>query len=210
MGLGLALLFAAPAWALDVSVVALFERKAMLAIDGQRRMLAAGETSPEGVKLVSADSDRAVVMIGGQRRTLVVGEAAVVGGNYAAPKHRAVSLWPDGNGMYHAQGSINGQPAQFMVDTGATFVAFNRADAKRLGIDYRYVGKPVQIQTASRVEAAYLVKLHSVRVGEIELRDVEGVVTESDFPSVILLGMSFLGRLDMTRSGKELRLQKKF
>jgi aspartyl protease family protein len=45
-------------------------------------------------------------------------------------------------------------------------------------------------------------------VGEIEVRDIEGSVIEGGFPEVVLLGMSFLNSVDMTRKGKVLVLEK--
>jgi predicted aspartyl protease len=53
--------------------------------------------------------------------------------------------------------------------------------------------------------------LNSVAVGGIELYDVEAVVNlNKEFPEEILLGMSFLGRLEMQHSSSQLILRKKF
>jgi aspartyl protease family protein len=107
-------------------------------------------------------------------------------------------------------GSINGFPVNFIVDTGATLVSLSGREAKRLGIDYRVVGTPAYSSTASGIEEIYLVKLNKVRVGDIELRNVEGAVHDGDFPRATLLGMSFLGRLNMRQDGQVLELEKKY
>ena len=44
----------------DLHVVALFKDRVVVVIDGVRHLLRAGETSPEGVRVVSADSAGAV------------------------------------------------------------------------------------------------------------------------------------------------------
>jgi len=48
-----------------------------------------------------------------------------------------------------------------------------------------------------------------VRVGDIVLNDVQGAVHDAEFPSVILLGNSFLGRVNMMREDKILQLKKR-
>ena len=75
----LALLSCAPCAAADITVNALFGGKAMLIVNGGKpRMLSVGETTPEGVKLVSATSEVAVVEFKGQRQTLGVGQGTRV------------------------------------------------------------------------------------------------------------------------------------
>ncbi|RKZ34041.1 MAG: TIGR02281 family clan AA aspartic protease, partial [Gammaproteobacteria bacterium] len=56
-----------PAQAVEkVSVQALFKDMAVLVVDGKRRTLRSGQTSPEGIKLISADSKQAVLEIDGK------------------------------------------------------------------------------------------------------------------------------------------------
>ena len=52
--------------AADVRVVGLFSGRAVLLVDGQQRLLKPGQTSPEGVKLISATSEEALLLIDGQ------------------------------------------------------------------------------------------------------------------------------------------------
>lgn len=192
-----AILFALPAMAADrVSVLALFADKAMLDINGRSRMLASGEVSPEGVRLVSANPREAVIEIGGQQRRLKPGGA--VQSSYAQRSVREVRISRDNQGAYTAHGSINGRAVLFLVDTGASNVAMGAAVARRLGIPYRLEGRPARIQTASGTVGGYQIDLDRVQLGELVLRHVEGVVIEADAPPQVLLGMSFLKRLDMS------------
>ena len=191
-----------------ITVVGLFKDTAIVVIDGTRRLLRMGDTSPEGVTLVSATSSEAVLEIDGEQKRYGLG--GQIGGSYARSEQPKVRIWPTPNHMYLVTGSINGFPVDFIVDTGATLVSLSGREARRLGIDYRVVGTPGHSSTASGIEKIYLVKLDKVRVGDIELRNVQGAVHDGDFPPSTLLGMSFLGRLTMRQEGQILELEKKY
>ena len=192
----------------DVRVVGLFKGRAVLTIDGKQRVLRVGETSPEGVRLISADSDSAVLEVNGREiRGTLDGRVST---RMKTPQSQNVLIRRDTTGMYTTVGSINGLPVSFIVDTGATQVAMNAAEARRLGIDYRVVGTPSAITTASRVERAWAVTLESVKVGDILLRKVAGMVLEGGQPEKVLLGMSYLGRLKISNDGQVMTLQKKY
>jgi aspartyl protease family protein len=192
----------------DVSILALFKDKALVRVDGARRVLSVGQTSPEGVKLIAADSEGATLEIDGRRKRYALGDH--IGSHYAAPSSREVRLWPDDQGMYLANGSINGQPVEFLVDTGASQVALNAAQARRLGIDFRFDGQRGAVETASGVARAYRVRLDRVKIGDIQLRNVEAVVLDGSRPRHALLGMSFLRRLELKREAGALVLRQKW
>lgn len=191
----------------QVRVLALFPDKAMLDIDGKRRVLKAGDTSPEGVQLLSASPSEATVRWEGQERVLRPGGA--VSATYAQAEKREVRIVRDNRGSYTAHGSINGQPVHFLVDTGASGVAMSAEKAKALGIPYRLVGTQTAIGTAGGVVSGYRVLLDRVKVGEIELQRVGGVIIEADTNDHVLLGMTFLGRLDIEQSTNVMVLRKK-
>lgn len=177
--IALSALTAGAALAAKISVVGLFKDTAIVMIDGQRRLLRSGDTSPEGVTLISADSDEAVLEIAGERKRYGLG--GQISGSYARPEQVTVRIWPTPNRMYVVVGSINGYPVNFVVDTGATLVSLSGREARRLGIDYRVVGTPGRSSTASGIDAIYLVNLDRVKVGDIELRNVKGAVQRSPF-----------------------------
>ena len=191
-----------------VRVVGLFKDRAAVLIDGKQRTLRVGQTSPEGVKLVAADSESAVLEYDGEEFKGLLD--ARVSTHSKPPATQEVQIWRNTQGMYATTGSINGLPVSLLVDTGATLVAMNAAQARRLGIDYRVVGVPAAITTASRREPAWAVTLDSVKVGEIELRNVDGVVLEGAQPETVLLGMSYLGRLEISNDGRLLTLHRKY
>jgi aspartyl protease family protein len=202
------LTLAAPAAAQEVSVIALFADKAMLSIDeGKPRMLRAGETFG-GVTLVSADSESAVVSIKGKKQRLKIGE-----GVYSAPAARtdraSTTLIADRSGHFSTIGSINGASVRFLVDTGATMVSMGIDDARRAGVNY-LAGTRAYSQTANGIAPVFRVKLNSVRVGDITLNNVDGLVHESAALPVVLLGMSFLGQLEMRHQGDSLTLTKRY
>ena len=192
-----------------VQVLGLFKDRAVIQIGTQQRLLRAGQTSPEGVTLISASPREAVLEGAGERGTYALGSRISTEFASAEDRGPTVQLWPGADGMYTTTGTINGLPVTFLVDTGATKVAMNANMAKRLGIDYRVVGKPSMAATASGVIQSYDVVLQRVTVGEIELSGIEAGVIDGPHPQEVLLGMSFLERLDMSRKGKLLELHKR-
>ena len=196
------------AHAADVNVIGLFPGKAVISIDrGAPRTLSTGETTAEGVKLISSDSKGAVIEVDGKRQTLEMGqhfESASQTGT-----RRAVTLAADSRGHFVADGAVNGTYLRFLVDTGATLVAIPAEQALRLGIDYRNGRKGIS-QTANGPAVVYRVMLDSVTLGDVTLINVEGLVHESAGLDIALLGMSFLNRTEMRREGGSLTLTKRY
>ncbi len=184
--------------------------KALLIVDGTApKALAAGE-SHLGVKVVSVSGELAVLDIKGQRSTLRIGDAPVsVGTNrYGSSTQGDKIVLPMGQGgHFFAQTVIHGVTMPFMVDTGATAVAIGYSDAQRMGIDYKR-GRPVQMGTANGVAQGWMVKLRSVRIGDVEVFDVDAVVGPN-MPTG-LLGNTFLNRFSMNRSNDVMVLERRF
>jgi len=192
--------------AASVTVVGLFKDKAIVSIDGSKpRMLAVGQTVG-GVKLVAADSDSAQFDVAGTRRTLSMGQSFA--GGAAMDARQSVSLTADARGHFAAAGSINGYPMTFLVDTGATTIAINAAEASRLGLDYKR-GQAVGVGTAAGMVPAWRVTFNTVKVGGISVNQVDGLVVESGL-NVPLLGMSFLNRMEMKRDGQTMTLTQRY
>ena len=200
---------AAPAAATDVTVVGLSSARASVSISGASpRWLAVGQRSPEGVVLVAVDRESATFEIDGKRKALRMNQAYVAA-KAAGGGASSVTLKADARGHFIADGQVNGGTVRFMVDTGATTIALPAADAKRLGINY-LKGERGLVQTANGTAPAYRVKLDTVRLGDITLNDVDGLVHENNSLPVVLLGMSFLGQLEMRREGNSLTLTKRY
>ena len=193
----------------QVTLHAVTKNKAIVLIDGARRVLVQGEKSPEGVRLVATDTrqEQAIVDIDGRREVLRLG---VVVSAFGRDSAGAVTLYAEANGYFYANGSINGSPVRFLVDTGATTIAINSKEAERLGIDYKRHGKAGVAGTAGGFVQMYAVKLASVEIGAIRLHNVDAGVIEGHFPREALLGMSFLGRVDMRRDGEKMELTQRY
>jgi aspartyl protease family protein len=203
--IGLALITGS-ARAAEIGVVGLFPGKAVLVIDGgSPKTYAVGSTISGGIKLVSANQSAATVEVNGKRQTIAIGEHV----NRTAPTGPAsVTLQADGRGHFIAQGQINGGTVRMLVDTGATMIALSASDAVRLGIDYRK-GQPGMVSTANGSAPVYRVKLDTVKIGNIELNQVDALIQENGLPFA-LLGMSFLNRTEMRREGEQMTLTKRY
>ncbi|ARU06965.1 peptidase A2 [Comamonas serinivorans] len=182
--------------------------KALLVVNGRTaKALSPGE-SLGSVQLVAVKGEVVTIRVDGAQSDLHLGEtqASVAGG--APPVGGSqISMASDASGHFLAEGLVNGKPTRFMVDTGATSVAMSLADAVKLGVDYQK-GRAVQVSTANGVAPAYALKLHSVRIGDVEVFDVDAVVTSQRMPYV-LLGNSFLNRFQMRRDADILVLTRR-
>jgi len=204
----LLLAFAGNALAIDIVVLGLFRNKVMVKIDGKQRVLKQGKESPEGVTLISANSDAAVLEIDGERNSYTLGSH--IGSSYKRDEQPEVSIYQNERGMFTVIGSINNFPVNFLVDTGASHIAMNRNEASRLGIDFRQYGTRGYASTANGIVSTWNITLDKVQVGNVTLTNVKAFVNDSDSPHQVLLGMSFLGQLEMTNEGQRLKLKKKF
>lgn len=191
----------------NITVIGLFgDRAAVLVIDGaQPETVRVGQTRA-GVEVLAIQGDRVTLRVDDKRRVLQYGGEYYVGhGSGAQP--RAI-LDMNAQGHFVTDGLVDGASVRFVVDTGATVVALPGAVAQRLGIDY-HKGSVTETQTANGVVSAWRIELDSVKVGGIELQDVDAIVIEHGL-TVALLGMSFLDRVAMRRDGATMVLTKRF
>jgi aspartyl protease family protein len=204
----LLLAFAVPASATDVTVVGLFPSKVVVTINrGQPRILAIGQATSEGVKLVSVEAAAAVLEIDGKRQRLEMGqhfETPAQGG-----ERTTVTLAPDSRGHFVADAQVNGGHMRLLVDTGATMVRISTTDAQRLGIDYAKGEPGWSIVADGRRVPNYRLKLDTVSIGGLTLYNVDATVGEGGM-GMGLLGMSFLSRTEMRREGQNLTLTKRY
>lgn len=198
--------------AIRVNVVGLFTNKAFIMINGSGpHSLSAGQTK-SGVKLLSADSASAAFLIDGKRQVLGMGQAVSVGSSSASEDggvNTPVNLYADSAGHFFGKLTINGVSLKYLVDTGATSVAMNSADAQFAKIDFEK-GQKIRVSTANGIAQAYLLTLNTLKIGTIVLHNVEVTVTEGGSPPFVLLGMSAQNRLDMKRQGAILTMSKKY
>ena len=200
--------FVAPfAEATEVGLAGLFSGKALLTINGgPPRIVALGSTTDEGVKVLAIERDHATLQVDGKKRVLRVGQNVASQVSSGGPA--TAVLTADGKGHFITSGNINGASVRFIVDTGASLISLGASDARRVGVDVSK-GQPGRTQTANGVVGITQVKLDTVRVGDIVLNNVDASILENDMP-VVLLGMSFLNRMEMQRSGNTMTLKKRY
>ena len=195
------------ATAADVGVAGIFPGKALLAINGApARIVAVGQQTPEGVRVISVDGQSVVLEFDGKRRTARMGESVVSQKGRDGPQE--VTLAADSRGHYLTQGMINGKSVRFVVDTGATMVSMSATEATRIGLNWKG-GERAGVQTANGVVPAWRVRLDSVRVGDVTLHGVDALVQESDLP-IVLLGMSFLSRMEIRNDSGTMTMKKRY
>jgi aspartyl protease family protein len=196
------------ATAVEVGVVGLFPGKAVLVVDGgSPKTIEVGVKMAGGVKLLAVEGTEAVVEIDGKRQRIGIGQQVYsVGGGGNGPA--VISLTADARGHFMTSGTINGSSAHFMVDTGATMVAMGAADARRANIDYAK-GESGTMVTANGTVRVWRTTINALRIGDVLLNGVEAVVQEHDMP-IVLLGMSFLNRMEMQRSGDTMTLRRRY
>ena len=183
--------------------------RAILIVNGAPpKTVAVGETF-QGVKLVSLQAEQAVVELEGKRVNLRMDTPVSIGGGAGSGGGgNRIVLPADSRGHFMTQGAINGRPVTFMLDTGATSIALSAADAQRIGLDYSK-GQRVQMNTANGVSSGYKLRLQSVRVGDVEVYDIDAIVSPQPMPFV-LLGNSFINRFSMRRDADQMVLEKRY
>jgi aspartyl protease family protein len=203
-----ALLLALPLQAAEqVQVVGLFAGAAVLNVDGERKLVKVCQTGPGGVQVISADSRGAVLRVNGVERAYNLSREASSGFN--APTKAQTTIARGADGHYRVVGSVGGQSVAFLIDTGATSIAINETQARRLGIDFRVQGQPMIVNLASGTAKAWRIKLPQVKVGPLEVLGVEAFVLEGESSNDALLGMSFLNRVRWREDQGVLQLESK-
>ncbi|MCV2354108.1 retroviral-like aspartic protease family protein [Paucibacter sp. B2R-40] len=184
-------------------------KAALLMIDGEARTLTVGSTL-RGVRLLSVDDNRAEIELGGRRQTLLMGATPGRIGDNAPPPNggRKIILSAGSGGHFTSIGSINGQSTQFLIDTGATAISISQTEAERMGLNFS-AGRRIMTQTANGVVPAHMMQLNSVRIGDVEVRNVEAIVIPGQM-SHVLLGNSFLTRFQMQRHNDVLTLDLRY
>jgi aspartyl protease family protein len=194
----LGVLTAAEAWATNVFVSSVTHSHVQVIVNGSLlRTLRVGDTTPEGVRLLEIRGSTAVLEVDRRQVALGLGQSTML----------QATLQADRYGQFTTQALVNGVAAAAVIDTGATHVSLNMAQAARMGIDLRGA-KRVITHTANGQSYAYTVTLASVQVGDIVLRNVPGSVVEGGERTlpIVLIGMSFLQHVEMRRSGAVMTL----
>lgn len=145
--------------------------------------------------------DRLALLSSAPRQTAPERVAVATSNPTAAPAvapaggSRVETIMGDQRGHFGVAGRVDGTRIDLMVDTGASLVVLREEDAERVGIHLRRSDFTGRSSTANGTGSFAPVTLRSLRIGEIELRDVQAAVVPRGQLGVNLLGMSFLKRL---------------
>lgn len=101
-------------------------------------------------------------------------------------------MGPDGHFWLRAE--INGVPANFLVDTGATLNAVSQDLADEAGLKPRRGGLPISMNTANGLVAAQLSTIDEIRFGNVAARGLD-VVIMPNLGDTNVVGMNLLSRL---------------
>lgn len=108
---------------------------------------------------------------------------------------RTVTIPRDQRGHFQTDGRIEGQRINFMVDTGASVVALTENDAARIGMRPSRGDYNATVTTANGTVKGARIRLASLDVGGLVVRDVDALVLPDGVLSENLLGLSYLSRL---------------
>lgn len=103
-----------------------------------------------------------------------------------------------GDGHYWLRAEINGVPADFLVDTGATLTAVSPGLARRAGLEPREGGIPVRIETANGAVAAELTTIEQLTFGNVTASGIDAVIAPN-LGRTNVIGMNVLSRLGSWR-----------
>jgi aspartyl protease family protein len=107
------------------------------------------------------------------------------------------------DGHYRAEALINGEKVNVLVDTGATGVAISQSIADRLNLKSV---NAIRTNTANGDSIGYMVRLQSLKLGGVNANDVSAMIAPG-LDGDVLLGMSFLGRMDVRLFNGEMTIK---
>jgi aspartyl protease family protein len=108
---------------------------------------------------------------------------------------RAAFIDREDDGHFWTRADVSGTQVKFMVDTGASIVALTYFDAQRLGLKPEELNFDSEIRTAGGITYGAPVTLESIRIGRVEIENVNAVILRTELEQS-LLGMTFLGELN--------------
>lgn len=100
------------------------------------------------------------------------------------------------NGHFVFEARLNNRREEVLIDTGATYVALNNSTARRMGINLNKSDFKYEVATANGRKLVALAEIAEIKVGRITVYNVQATVTQNDLLETVLLGMSFLQKLD--------------
>lgn len=107
----------------------------------------------------------------------------------------SVRIRKQSDGQFVAHAQVNDSRVRMIVDTGASLVVLTPEDARDAGIGVNELNYSVPMQTANGITTGARIRLRSLKVGGLEVRNIDALVARPGTLRESLLGMSFLSRL---------------
>ena len=119
----------------DTTIVVngIFKNKAVLLINGKRQILSIGKIGPSGIIVTAIKDETVTLSINGEKHSYKLGDTSAISTNFKQSKEQEVTISLNSRGQFLTFGYINNQTVEFLVDTGATSVALNSMQAKKIG-----------------------------------------------------------------------------
>ncbi|WP_196800588.1 TIGR02281 family clan AA aspartic protease [Thioalkalivibrio sp. ALJ16] len=191
----------------DLRLHAVFGDRAVLSVDGERGVVAPGETGPGGVRVLRTSPGAALVEYRGERHELRVrpataGAAAPSAGGAELRVHR------DSRGDHAVTAGVNGTAITLVVDRDADSVLLRAADAERAGIDPG-AGRSVRIQREHGYVHGQRVRIERLQVGGLRQTGVTAIVLPDAALPRSRLGRSFLEHFEVVADGDALVIRER-
>lgn len=197
----------------EIEIIALFNNKAMISVNGSKaKIITVGDTH-RGVTLLHSSTDEAIVEVGGREQTMTLNNGAVLSRSLAPPPAAGpvdqAQVWADASGGFRSDGRINGEQVEFVVDTGANLVVISGQLADEMNLDYSDADRSIAA-TAQGTTEIYLTTLSRVSFEGLEFYNIKAGIIPGAYPQTPLLGTSYLNNVDMDRVGNKLTLKKRY
>ena len=132
------------------------------------------DSAPKALALQTSESNHTVANYNGARRTVIK---------------------PGAGGHYFAQAHFENKTVRVIIDTGASLVALTADDARRLGFKPRKSDYNVKVNTASGVALYARSRVGSIRIGQVDVKNVDVLIAPKGALDITLMGMSYLRKL---------------
>jgi aspartyl protease family protein len=107
----------------------------------------------------------------------------------------SVTIPSDVRGHFATRAHIDGQCIGFMVDTGASVVAFNEKSAALFGLKPTPADYNAPVSTANGMVMGARTRLARLDIGGVVVHDIDAIVLPDANLKENLLGLSFLSKL---------------